>query len=332
MLIFRKKWNLYMEGDSDAGQGGGGNTGGSSGDGDRAWVEALPETVQGWDEVKNSPDSDAFWKQMTDVRSAVGNSLRLPSKEAGEDTMKAFYDTLSEKVPGVIVRPDPDNAETLNAFYETLGKPKEAEGYEIPTVEVPKGVKVDMSPADAFRSLALKHNLTQDQYKGIVSDMTLANIETARQQQEAADAGLAELRQEWGSAYKPKFDAALEFARKMGAPEALVKAMKNAHIDATTLKWLNTMAEAMQGKEPNTGGDYNDTTVMTPEEAEARITEIYDNPDHPYFNPQHRDHQLSLRKMIQLRQLADPKASTDVGDLRAGMHGKLGRDAQDATS
>ena len=58
------------------------------------WREALPENVRGWDEAQNADSADAFFKQIGDLRSHLGNSIRVPSDDAGDDTRKEFFEKL----------------------------------------------------------------------------------------------------------------------------------------------------------------------------------------------------------------------------------------------
>jgi hypothetical protein len=62
------------------------------------WKTSLPEPVQGWDEVKNSDTPDKFWDQVTNMRSHLGQSIRIPGQDAGDDDWKAFNEKMIAKV------------------------------------------------------------------------------------------------------------------------------------------------------------------------------------------------------------------------------------------
>ncbi len=57
--------SIYMQNDDGAGDDGGNDGGGE-------WYSSYPETVQAWDEVKNSDSPEKFWDQMTNMRSLIG--------------------------------------------------------------------------------------------------------------------------------------------------------------------------------------------------------------------------------------------------------------------
>ena len=52
---------------------------------------------------------------------------------------------------------------------------------------------------------------------------------------------------------------------------------------------------------------------MTPQEAQAKIDEIYANKEHPF----HRGDKVAMKRMLELVAAANPGSSTDISELRA---------------
>lgn len=316
MLIFKKKLVLFGEGEGDD-KGGGGNPAVPE------WAKTLPAEVQAWDEVKNSDSPEKFWQQITNHREFLGQSIRIPSAEAGTEDKKAFYQKLQERVPELMLKPNPEDNDAVEAIYRALGKPEKPEDYPIPKIEPPTGtnIQLDNAPVEAFRGLAHKHGLTKKQFEGIVAEMSKINIDQAVVVQQQRDSDLQTLRTEWGSAFDQRLGQVKELAKKTGAPPVFQDALGKMLVDATTLRWLHSVAESLQGKEPAAGGDRNNTNVLTPVEAQAQIDEMYNNKEHPWWNKGHPSHQAAVKRMLELRRLADPNASSNVNDLYAGAKG-----------
>lgn len=313
MLIFKKKRIMFCEG-----EGGGGPNGGVP-----EWAKTLPPEVQTWDEVKNSDSPEKFWQQMTNHREFLGQSIRVPSAEAGAEDRQAFYKKLQERVPELIVKPSPDDEAGINALYNMLGRPEKPEEYPIPKVEPPQGTNITLNnePIEAFRGIAHKYGLTKKQFEGIVTEMSKGNIEQAVVIQQQRDADLQSLRTEWGAAFDQRLNQVKELSKKTGAPPVFQDALSKMLVDANTLKWLHSVAESLQGREPKSGSDMNNTNVLTPVEAQAQIDEMYNNKDHPWWTPSHPSHKAAVQRMLELRKLADPNASSNVNDLYAGARG-----------
>ena len=100
---------------------------------DDSWKGTLPDSVKDWNEVKEAKSADSFWEQMQNMRSFMGQSIRVPGEDASKDDKAAFNTKLMEKVPSLMQKPDFDNDEVMQAFYSQMGRPEEAEVYDLKT-------------------------------------------------------------------------------------------------------------------------------------------------------------------------------------------------------
>lgn len=139
------------------------------------------------------------WMQQLDgdIRANVEQVKQLSKFQKIGDLAKS-YSALEQKLGRSVVQPDKDaTPEEIQAFYEKLGKPKEAAKYGI-----------DDKDADSFKALAFRHNLTDEQAKGVWSELKgAAQGELERQRADMAQRVKdvdAKLHQEYGSRYGEK--------------------------------------------------------------------------------------------------------------------------------
>ncbi len=112
------------------------------------------------------------------------------------------------------IRKLPENAseEQKTAFYAALGKPKEAEEYEL---DVPKEAKLDEKMSIWAKTSFFKHNLNKEQAKGISADFNefFGGIVKAESEIRIKERGEAEtkLKTELGD----KYDSSVEMVRRV---------------------------------------------------------------------------------------------------------------------
>lgn len=275
-------------------------------DGD-AWKSTLPEDVQKWDEVKNSKDGGGFWDQMTNMKSRMGNSIRIPGEDASDEDRTAFHKKLSDKVPGLMKAPNKESDEDMAAHYASLGAPEKADEYKLDIGEKNKDKKLDLSLVDAFRPVAQANGLTQKQFHNIVNAIVDVNVEKAATAQGMLKANRDSLKEEWGGAYKQNSEMVTNFAEKTNAPDMIKKAIKDGLMDQGSMEWIHKMAVAV-GPE-GSGITMDETTVqgvLSPSEALERISEIRNNGKHPYHVTADVGHKAARDKMGKLYKMAYP--------------------------
>ena len=291
--------NMILWANDEAGGGGGGG-----GEAVPEYAQAFPEDVQGWEEVKTAKDADAFWQQIGSHRKHLGNSIRIPSEEASAEDVSAFHQKLIDKVPGVIVRPDPENEEQMKAFHQMMGVPTDGEGYEMPEIDG-KGIDVDMTAAEAFRGIAAKYKLTPAQFAGIISEVSAANIDRDVALKNEIQEDMKSLRTDWGAAFDTRMKVIRNLAVATKAPEELLNAIDNETLGSASALWLYDIASKFKGEGVNLNTDKNAANAnMTPAEAAMRISEIRNNKEHPYWNasdPAHKQAKEEMRRLYKIK-------------------------------
>lgn len=279
--------------------------------GNGAWRESLPEAVQQWEEAGTAQSAEQFWEGMTNMRGRMGQSVRVPSKEAGSEDWMAFQNKMTELAPGrFTVIPDQDSPEQMAAYHVSMGVPKEAGDYL--NVDNPEGVELDHSEIGMFKHIAHRHGLTPAQFKGVVLDFNMAHrakaADAAKPVQEATDA----LKGEWGAAYDKRNGTVVAMLEQFKFPPAVVEAFTGGQADAASIKSLYAIAEALGGEG---GGLLNDipgqgaNVVMTPAEAEARIAEIQRSPD--YSSTDVAVRKAAVERMVALQKFASPATANE---------------------
>lgn len=270
------------------------------------WVSqpiTLPANIQEWDEVQNAQDPEAFWKQITDQRSHLGQSIRIPSQDAGAEDWKTFNTKLLAKVPSLMPKPDLDNADQMNAVYTALGRPESPDKYVLPEVDN-KGLTPDMAPVEAFRKIAHEAGISNRQFQTVVKAMSERNITDMVERQQRADQNVADLKTEWGAAFDTNYKAVTKFLADTKAPQHIRVLAEKAMLDKDMAVWFLGQLQAVQGEGARITDDKSFQGGMTPADARARISEINNNPKHAYHigsDPGHRD---ALMYMVKLQKLA----------------------------
>lgn len=117
---------------------------------------------------------------------------------------------------GVILPAENATPEELGKFYNSLGRPEKAEGYELAKPELPEGMTYNEERATAFRTKAHELGLTQKQMQGLHDAWNeLEKGEYEKQVQAVNDLTAkvtADFKKKWGNDYDSnlkKADAAI---------------------------------------------------------------------------------------------------------------------------
>jgi len=268
------------------------------------WRESLPEQVRDWSEVQNADSSDVFWQRMGDQRKHIGNSIRIPTEDASTEDWAAFNQKIQDRVPSLMRAPNPEDAESVDAALAKLGRPEDASGYGEVTGE---GVQFAEGQLESLKAMALKAGLTRTQFESLAKQVGAdynAQQETVGNLQ---NENLELLKSEWGLSAEGKYQETLNFAKAVGAPNAVIEGLETRSMQAETVMWLNKMAG--NAKEANQVSFQQGTSLsgdLAPMEAQSRIDEILRNFDHPY----HDGDRLAQQKMHDLMRQANPDRYT----------------------
>lgn len=133
-----------------------------------------------------------------------------------------------EKLMGVpkeqIIKRPTDMATEGEQYYRQLGKPEKPEGYDIKPAE--NGTVQDKNFAEWAKSAFHKSNLSTDQAKALVGELTAYQTDQAKAQTAAAEAQaqveFESLKTQWGNAYDQKLAVTKAGAKEFGLTEAQI--------------------------------------------------------------------------------------------------------------
>lgn len=177
-----------------------------------------PENVDEGENVdgqsnQNPKSSFPTWtSQLTEEMRKDADLMNQVSKFPKIGDLAKSYSELEKKLGKSVSLPgDEDSDEVKNAFYEKLGKPKDAAGYKLP------------KELDQFAEIALKNNLTVAQAKGLSETLTeigKAQMEENRKaivrQAKETEEGL---KAEYGDKYAEKLNLLQKGVMTYGGPD-----------------------------------------------------------------------------------------------------------------
>lgn len=264
--------------------------------GEPNWRDSLSEELREHKTLQDVKDIEGLAKQFIDSQQMIGQSIRIPGPDAGDDARKAFEAKLMEKVPGLVPTPDPDKPETLQAFYKRMGLPDDPTGYEHPD-------NVDATQMADFAKLAHEQGLTKSQYKAILE--AVGGFAQSKEEENVAalTEGIRALKQEWGIVYEDNLELVDSVLKGTSAPKEMLELAADRKLPAEALKWIYNVGKQLGQEGINFDKDES-TTRLPPAEALARANEIMADRAGPYWDASHPQHREMIQKVVDLRRAA----------------------------
>lgn len=270
------------------------------------WREALPEELRGDSALKPHQTIEDLAKDLVGMKRLMGQSIRIPTADAGEEAVKAFHMKLAE-VPGVEILPTPDDAEGMARLMGKLGMPQTPEEYQLNRENLPEGVQPDPEMEKWFRKVAHEARLTNQQAALVDQEFAWLVADMQRQAEEARQQAEQELMRTWGGAYERRKGAAAALVSELyeGDQAEALKALMEQH---PLLTHAFGEIAARYGEDTLVSGDKGSGggAAMTPAEIQTSLDELMNNP--AYRDNKHPQHRAVLDKVSRLFQL---KADTE---------------------
>ena len=263
------------------------------------WRSSLPEDIRGSKVFDSVQDVNSLAKQFMDAQSHIGNSIRIPGEDAGQEAVDAFHAKLMNKTDLMV---KPTNAEDYAKVFESMGKPVDGAGYSIP-----EGTEGSF---DHLREMALNANMTYTQFASMVQSVAALDASALASQAATQTESRGKVEKEWGAAFDQNSNQAIALLEATGAPESVIDLAKEGNIDGDSLRWFHALSQKMSGgATPNAVGDEGHNQIMTPTEAGHQLNEMMSNKDSPYWDTSNRRHQEFQDKAMALRKLKNGKAA-----------------------
>lgn len=184
------------------------------------------ENANGTDEPQNDSGKSlpAWTSQLPDTIKGNEDVMKQLQKFEKIGDLANSYAELEKKLGKSVVTPGKDaTAEEVSAFYERIGKPKTAEGYD----------NIEGENADDFKKIAFEANLTKAQAEAIFKGMGAYGAQILENQKASADRQMREtdemLHKEYGNKYSEKISLLQRGVQAYGGKE-LGKLLNDAGI------------------------------------------------------------------------------------------------------
>jgi hypothetical protein len=239
--------------------------------------EHLPEDVKSeklWDAV---PDFQTLAKNYVATHHYNVGALKMPPKEAP--------------------------AEDWHRFYQKLGKPESAEGYQYTIPEVSADIEVDAAGVKPFLKVAHDLHLLPSQVQGVINwvygDVMNQSAEVQRAQ--AAESA-NELQKAWpGQLYQKNVSLAQRLIETVGGEEVQTFLEKSgAGNNPGFIKMMARLAQRMV-EDRMISGDVDG--IPTKESARAEINKYTKDRTSAYWNTKDPDHKAVFAKVKGLYEL-----------------------------
>ena len=140
------------------------------------------------------------------------------------DSVLKSYSELEKSTGSKIKLPTPESSkEEISAFYDKIGRPVNAEGYELARPDLPEGMTYDEGFEKAITAIAYEEGISKQQLQVLskafneyqVNEFTNFSSELQRTQEE----GERSLKEEWGAKYDENLEVAKRACKELGSDE-----------------------------------------------------------------------------------------------------------------
>lgn len=274
----------------------------------QSWVDSLPEGMREAPFIKGAESLEDAVGQIQNAAQYMGNSIRVPGEDAGDEDRQAFLSKVMEKAPQLMLKPDLNEPAQAEEFYKMLGRPEKAEDYQYQPPEggdQPENLK-------AFAEIAFKNGLNQQQFQTMVSEILGQEQQLAEASSEEHKEEIRQLYNQWGMKYDENVRIISNFLKLTDAPEVLQEMLKDGTLSADEMRWFHNIASQTKSAVELAQQPGPTTDVLTPANAQAAIQEMLNNTAHPYWNAADPGHKKAVERMVQLQRMANPGISMEM--------------------
>lgn len=270
----------------------------------RGLSDMLPEDLRSEASLQSFKDVGALAKSYVHSQRMLGNSIRIPSEDTNPEAKQEFYERLS-KVDGVMLKPNPEDPESMNKFFNSLGRPESPDKYDL---KIPDDVApfLDQRKVEEYKQLAHRMGMTNEQANVYAQYEVQKLNEYTQRLQQGKEQSSKILRDQWGPDYENRMQgakAAMEVYREK-YPDAVNQLLgSEAGNNPALIAMLSELGQLHQ-ESGHVGASRAVQYGMSSDEARDKIAEIMGNPSHPYFHDGDPNHQDAVARMKKLYSVA----------------------------
>ena len=228
-------------------------------------LEQIDEQYRDHNSLKDFENLGELAKSYVETKAMVGNSIRIPGKDAGDDVRQEYLQRLVNNDPELMFKPDFESKEQSQEFFRTIGLPSEFSKYENP-----EGLNLEEGVEAELRELLYAAKVPQAGYEKIMASFSDRQNQTTTMNQELREGDMGKLKEKWGMATEDRLAAAQQ------ANEDFYPGREFDSLTGKERESLYNISVAMTGKGAQAatqeGGTVND--VMTPDQANLMAEEM----------------------------------------------------------
>lgn len=248
-------------------------------------LEQIDENYRNHSSLRDINDVAALAKSYVETKAMVGNSIRIPPKDAGDEARQEYLQKLVSNDPELMFKPDFANKEQSQEFFRTIGLPSEFSKYQNP-----EGMKMAEDVESEMRELLYQAKVPQAGYEMIMSAFSDRQNQMDTLNEEMATNESKALKAKWGLATDDRMEAAKQ------ANEDFYPGRDFDLLTARDRESLYNISKAMTGKGAQVAGQEAGTPKdsLTPEEATMRADELLRRAQNASLNDMTREEIKSL--------------------------------------
>ncbi len=256
-------------------------------------LEQVDELYRDHASLKDFESVADLAKSYVETKAMVGNSIRIPSKDAGPEAYQEYLNKIINNDSSLMMKPDFSVKDQKRDFYRTIGLPEDESKYSLP-----EGVKLTSEVDAEIRKIAYENNLTDSQFGGFMTAFSDRQEQASTLNTEMVKSDMAGIKEKWGMAFDDRIAAAKQ------ANEEFYPGRDFDNLTAKERESLYRISKAMTGKGAPAAGDAGGIpkNLMTPEEAKTRADELLRRAQNAKPNEMTREEIKALvDKSIELR-------------------------------
>lgn len=242
----------------------------------KAQIPADLRSEKVWESVK---DFGGLAKQFVEGQKMIGSSVRVPK----DDAPQAVWDS----------------------FYQKVGRPESADGYQFPLPELPDGQQWNDGAVAAFKKAAHGLGFTPRQAQGVMAVYSEMVRGAAREQARAGEAQIEGLRSEWGAAFDNNLAIAKSATRQLFG-QKFIDMLNRTGLgnDPDMIRgMLRVGKDLMEDGVIDAGEGYSSLGSVKDEINKVLSLSPEDRKTHPYWNELHPDHKDAVERMYRLQEV-----------------------------
>lgn len=228
--------------------------------------------------VSTPPAAAPDWTSgLNDDHKAYVTSKGFKDPTSVMDSYRNLEKLLSVPKERVLKLPEKADDPAWGEVYDRLGRPKDANGYDIKLDDLAGGENMAKWMKENFHALGIS-KASAEKFAAKYVDLAkteAANLE-AKSKAEAAQ-GVETLKQEWGQALEKNSEMVEKAASVLGLTDENLKALRDSMGGVQAMKFMHKIAESLGGEDKFLSGEKGTSRfdgVLSPKAAVSRIAEL----------------------------------------------------------